>query len=296
MDGKPRRGSTLALIAASLAGEVAIVAGAIALALAASHPPAPQQALRGTAGPVVRTASPVVPMEYAALTPAPDDPSQADITIHVTRTGGVLATVRPPAPYTTFTMISATQYAETYLVLAQRPASGARDRGQERLLLLKYNMVPGHAYLLPIPTVPAMAGLTIWSAAFSPDLRRLAVEVQPSVDVHQIRVYHTSFGPLIVGGFPTPPEPPQGVRTWTVTDHNAIAFGPTPLSPQAMSWAADDRMLAFTWRGPAGPRGPLMLDTGATGGSLLADSRLIPPVPPAPSRDSVNCRANTAEC
>jgi len=60
-------------------------------------------------------------------------------------------------------------------------------------------------------------------------------------------------------------------RTWTAS--GTIGFGPD--DARSLSWAADERTLAFDWEGngPGVHTGVWLLDLSAGGSSLLADSR-----------------------
>jgi hypothetical protein len=285
MDWKPRRRPPLSLIAAALAGQAVITAAVIAVLSMINAPGAPPSAGPRSAAPAPagtrQLPREALPRYYAALTGAPASRLHAtDIIIRDTVSGTALATVRPPAPYPAFTMVAATASASAWVVAASQAtappqglgsASGFLGSGQTRLYLLAFSPVTRSTRLGPLP-VPAMNGPDIWGAALSPDGRQLAVAVQPTESVHQVRVYalaRAAAGAAQPGG--------RLRATWTATGRGPFAFGEQSLNPQTLSWSADDRTVAFNWQGPqAGLR---LLDTRGAGGSLIAASRLAVAVP-----------------
>jgi hypothetical protein len=295
MDRKSRRRPVLSLIVAALAGQAVIAAGVLAVLAAlngpgGSRPAAPRPVVSAPA--VTQGPGEAVPAYYAALARVPAAGLHAaGITIRQTLSGKVLAAVRPPAPYATFSMVAATSSATTWIVAASRQsagyqalpaASGVLDAGPTQLYLLAFSPVTRSTRIAALP-VPAMPAAAIWGAALSPDGRRLAVAVVPVERVHQVRVY--ALGPAAApGGIPL-----GGRQTgaWTADTRlpSLFAFGNQPLGPQALSWAADNRTLAFNWQGPglADPGlslgGLRLLDTRGLGGPLLAGSRLAVRVP-----------------
>jgi hypothetical protein len=289
MDGKPRRRTALALIAATLTGQAVIAIGlVVALAVmnapGSPRPAPPRPAVSASAGPA-GTAPAVtpqwpyetVPPFYAALTRR--DPHGAamtwDITLRDTQLAEEIARVAPPRPYQTFSMVSGTGDGKTFLAAAQQlkpiqsfagAGCGGCNAGAVKLYLLLFTSGTHQVKLTPLPA-PAMGGLQLWAAALSPDGTKLAVEVEPSGNDRQIRVY-TLTGPGDRAGSPA--------RTWTATSDNPYVF-PKPVSPYGLSWSADGRMLAFTWRSGA-DQGLRLLDTAAPGGSLLRASTVILPL------------------
>jgi hypothetical protein len=295
MDRKPRRRPVPSLIIAALAGQAVIAAGVLAV-LAVLNGPGPSR----SAAPLPAVSAPAVaqgpgeavPAYYAALARVPASGLHAaGITIRETMSGKVVAAVQPPAPYATFSMVAAASSASTWIVAASRQsarygalpaASRVLGAGPTQLYLLAFSPVTRTTRIAALP-VPAMPALAIWGAALSPDGSRLAVAIVPEERVHQIRVYALARA-AAAGGLPSGGTL-QG--TWTADTRmpSLFAFGDQPLGPQALSWAADDRTLAFNWQGP-GLQGPglslgglRLLDTGGTGGPLLAGSRRAVRVP-----------------
>src|SRR5579862_2653120 len=263
MDGKPRRRLGRALIASSFAGQAAILAAIFTLLLpTGAHAPRPASANGWlTTAPAVMWGSlaseytaNVGPMYYAALTAR----GWVEVTRSSSGAGG--ATVAPP-PGLTFTMVSATPEAETFLVAAQgRQLSSVGNAAPVHLYTLQLGTPPEDVRLSPLP-VPAIPGNQFWSAILSPDGSKLAVALTAGDSgwgdvLPEVRVY------AVTGGTPT---------TWS-----AIApgqgFNGSRQDPALLSWSADGRLLGINWRGPA--PGLRVLDTEA-GGSLLAASRMI---------------------
>jgi hypothetical protein len=295
MDRKPRRRPVPSLIIAALAGQAVIAAGVmVALAVlngpGLSRPAAPRPVISAPA--VTQGSGDAVPAYYAALARVPATGLHAaGITIRATMSGKVLAAVRPPAPYATFSMVAATSSATTWIVAASRQAaqyqgvpaaSGVLGAGPTQLYLLAFSPATRTTRIAALP-VPAMPAAAIWGAALSPDGRRLAVAVVPAERVHQVRVYALGR-PASPGGLPA-----DGRQTgaWTAVTRlpSLFAFGNQPLGPQALSWAADNQTLAFNWQGPGlqdpglSLGGLRLLDTRDSGGALLAGSRLAVRVP-----------------
>jgi hypothetical protein len=283
------------VIIAALAGQAVIAAGVLAVLAVLNGPghsrsAAPRPVVSAPA--VTRGPGEAVPAYYAALARVPATGLHAaGITIRQTLSGKVLAAVRPPAPYATFSMVAATSSATTWIVAASRQsagyqgvpaASGVLGAGPTQLYLLAFSPVTRTTRIVALP-VPAMPALAIWGAALSPDGRRLAVAVVPVERVHQVRVYALGRA-AAAGGLPT-----GGRQTgaWTAVTRlpSLFAFGNQPLGPQALSWAADNRTLAFNWQGPGlsdpglSLGGLRLLDTRGQGGPLLAGSRRAVRVP-----------------
>jgi hypothetical protein len=295
MGRKLRRRPVPSLIIAALAGQAVIAAGVLAVLAVLNGPGLSRPAAPRPAGPAPAVApgpGEAVPAYYAALARVPATGLRAaGITIRNTMSGKVVAAVQPPAPYATFSMVAAASTASSWIVAASRQsaryqalpaASRVLGAGPTQLYLLAFNPVTRTTRIAALPG-PAMPALAIWGAALSPDGSRLAVAVVPSERVHQIRVYALARA-AAADGLPSGGTL-QG--TWTAATRmpSLFAFGDQPLGPQALSWAADDRTLAFNWQGP-GLRDPglslgglRVLDTRGTGGALLAGSRLAVRVP-----------------
>jgi hypothetical protein len=219
---------------------------------------------------------------------------RADAVVRATRTGQTLARVGVPRPYRTFTSVTAAADDRTFVLAAQQPplaaprqklarSSGGRSAGvaQRPTRLFVLRLDPGGAAAtartrltaLPLSYVPA--GTTATGLALSPDGTRLAVSVaaDEGAGPAQLRVVDLASGIQ---------------RAWSPTACRRC--GPARLGLGAglshgygwLSWAADDRTLAFVWSGRDNGQVRL-LDTAKPGTGLLADSRLVPRPPPGGS-------------
>jgi hypothetical protein len=210
-------------------------------------------------------------------------PRQAEV--RATRTGRIMATLAAPRPGNAFIMAAAASGAGRYVLAAQRiaiehpapvglpvaiPVSGAPATQRRGSVAVQVPAGPIRFYQLrisssgqvsalsplPVPALPAGADLT--GLALTPDGRQLAVATRaggprpgPEIQVDT----------LATGA--------QRVWTWPGAQPIAESLGGTG---SALSWAADDRTLAFA-RMIDGQYRVRLLDTTAPGRSLAA-SRL----------------------
>jgi hypothetical protein len=271
----PLSGPFLAAVAV-----VAVVAVALTLSSVlpgSGHAPRPGSSVAPA------LAAGAVPPYYVALTatgtPATGHPFT--ITVRSTLTGKSLATVAPPSSLGTFSLVEGTADPETFLVGAQpwHPASidgnplGKHDLQDNSaqpvtLFMLRFDPATRGVRLTQIP-LPRLAGKGLGSVSISPDGSLVAVAyrkvskgvgISTWITVSPLRggVSHTWSAPASV----TVPGVPFQQPT------NIIG---------ALSWAADDRTLAFPLTGQR--NGAYLLNTTATGtGSLLAASRLAVPL------------------
>jgi hypothetical protein len=189
--------------------------------------------------------------------------------VRATVTGAALATIQPPAAHGTVVAVTAAADDRTF-VLDEQPfvATGINvNQGFELrtfyLVRLGASGRPGLPVRLPV-TVPG--GEMMTGFALSPDGSKLAIAVQPDnvknqPDLQQVIVYTLATG---------------AVKTWSA--EGTIGFGPD--DARSLSWARDERTLAFFWAaaGPGVHTSVRLLDTKTGGGSLLADSRQAVPL------------------
>jgi hypothetical protein len=230
----------------------------------------------GTSGP---TPAGAVPPYYVALAPAsiqPDDHPVA-ITVRSTMTGAPLATVGPPAPYGTFSLVARGDGDDTFLVGVQRWRSPADDSNvlaggaaSLTLMLLHFDPSTRSVSFSSLP-VPALSLADLQSVALSPDGTQLAVAVQPSPALLDLDVYSLADG---------------GVRTWSLHGAAAAQWSidtdqgeGSRTNPNAMSWLPDGQTLAFDLSEIDGATAVAEtvreLDVDGPGGALLADSRAV---------------------
>ncbi|MGH3180205.1 MAG: hypothetical protein ACRDPF_40815, partial [Streptosporangiaceae bacterium] len=173
---------------------------------------------------------------------------ETDAVVHLTVSGASVATIRPSLPGGTMVAVTAAGDGRTFVL---------GEQGQDRKAVTFYQFRlgssgrPGALTRLPISVAD---GKTMGDVALSPDGTRLAIAVAPGGGVQQVRLYPVSGGPA---------------RTWSATDDTSG----DPFALGLLSWAANQRTLAFNW-GPGQTRSARLLNLGNAGGSLLAASRL----------------------
>jgi hypothetical protein len=224
------------------------------------------------------------PPYYVALTSASPQPYNQPlrITVRSTMTGRALATVRPPTPYETFSLVAGGSDDDTFLVGVQpwwAPGDsfpGGFPGGfpiPVTLVLLHFNPSAKTVRLSSLP-VPTLSRGDLQSVALSPDGTQLAVALQASPTVLDLDVYSLTGG---------------GVRTWSVRGAAAARWsvdipdsdqsGGGGTNPNAMSWLADGHKLAFDLSESDGGRTVAEtvreLDVNGPGGGLLADSQPV---------------------
>jgi hypothetical protein len=171
--------------------------------------------------------------------------------IRATATGAATSTIAAPSPYSTFDSVAGAGDGRTFVLAAEKLVVDHVDGGvsQEdapvRFFLLRIGP-GGRASLtaLPIPQVPASKAVT--GMALSPDGRKLAVGIEGGPG---IQVFATATG---------------AEQNWTLPGGGHITNN-SGARGQVLSWAADDRTVAFQlWRGPSIYIG--LADTGRPGG------------------------------
>src|SRR5579872_1674307 len=229
--GRPGWKRRMAPLAAA-AAVIAVVAASLAVASDASgHRPRPHTV----------PASPLagLPPYYVMLTGNNPDPTvlqPLQAVIRATATGATVSTITPPSPYSTFIEASGADDGRTFVLAAEKLIVDHVDGGvSQQAAPVKFFLLriapDGRTALtaLPIPREPASVGLS--GMALSPDGRKLAVAVDGGP---RIQIFATATGA-------------EQDWTWPGGGHitnNAGGEG------QVLSWAADDRTLAFQlWRG-----------------------------------------------
>ena len=243
--------------------------------------PAHRPAAKPSRRPQAASPPVTIPAYYVALTgvtyPWYDNPLA--ITVRDTMTGAVLATVMPPTPYGTFTLVDGTADDTTFLVGAQpwQPQSNSayadnNNGAPVTLMLLHFDPATRQVSFtrLPVPALPGPGSngtSQLQAVALSPDGTKLAVGLQANSDELDLDVFSLPGG---------------AERTWSV--HGAAvgqsAFAVPGAGDGMLSWRPDGRTLAFDWTEPdaagSGGIGEIrLLDTSQPAGDLLADSRQI---------------------
>jgi hypothetical protein len=234
------------------------------LAVPSSSParPGPVQA-----GPPISSyvASGRVPRYYFSLVNSSNSgrygPSYA--VVRATATGAALETYTPAAHNI---ILAATAAADDQtFVFDEQPwvhDSGQTNQNTEprSFFVVRLDGSGTIAQLYPLPeSVPA--GQLMTGFALSPDGSRLAIAVQPDNDKAEPELTEVKVITLATGA----------TATWTADG----TVGTGPDDARAMSWASNERTLAFTWAaaGPGVHTGIWLLNVASGGGSLMADSR-----------------------
>jgi hypothetical protein len=218
----------------------------------------------GPASPARSAALRSVPPYYVALAGQPDTAEHA--VIRASATGAVLATVKPPRPYGSFTFVGGAADDRTFVLAAQRwwkVTSGTRgEDAQQRdnttsvvFFRLRFDPRTRTAQLTRLSRVAGPQAEQLAGIAVSPDGTRLALDLQQA----EIKVVSLATGSSQRWVWPGT-TPSSG--TWV---------GNGKPGGQPLSWAADGRILAFQfWIQSGGITQVRLLDTTSPGGSLRA--------------------------
>ena len=189
-----------------------------------------------------------LPRYYAALVQEPSGPWWAQL--RNTTTGAVLATVRPPIPFTRFSEVAAGGDDHTFVLAAIGP------QGQPsitRLYALRLDPATRAVRLSPLPIPVEPDRWRVNGLALTPDGTRLAVALEPPGGQRpRLQLFSMATGALI--------------REWGVNARHAPVVG-------LLSWAPDGRTLA--WSYPVHGNGAALLDVTRPGSNLLGSSRIV---------------------
>jgi hypothetical protein len=192
-----------------------------------------------------------LPRYYTALVQEPSGPWWAQV--RATVSGKVLATVRPPLPYTRFSEVAAAPDDHTFVL------AGIGPQGQPsvtQLYALRLNPATGQVRLsrLPVPLIPERWRVN--GLAVSPDGTRLAVALEPpGAERPRLQLYSMTSGALL--------------REWGV---NTSRPGAAPVVG-FMSWSPDGRTLEYGY--PLRGNGTALLDVTRPGTNLLGNSTIV---------------------
>src|ERR1700729_3553703 len=182
-----------------------------------------------------------LPPYYVMLTGRNPDPTVLQpqhAVIRATATGALLSAIGPPPPYSTFISVAGAGNGHTFVLAAEKLVVDHVDGGVSQqgapvkffLLRLAADGAP-KLTALPIPQEPASAGLA--GIGLSPDGSKLAVAID-SGQSPRIQVFSTTTG---------------SEHDWTWPGGGRITNNAGGRG-QVLSWAADDRTVAFQlWRG-----------------------------------------------
>jgi WD40 repeat protein len=237
-------------LAAGAAAAAAVIGIVVAVTLATTSSPTPSAHSPSPTPSAVHLPQGVPPY-YMALVqsgPAGDNSDPLYAVVRETATGSILATVRPPKPYITFTdQVSGADDDRTFVLAAQRSLTGSSTQ-TVGLYEARFNPASGAVTLTPLtlPGLPVSNSLA--AVALSPDGTQLAVASDNGPTY--IRVYALPSGTA---------------KTWTGSATGAVALGTSVAD--ALTWSSTG-MLAY------GSNAVLyLLNTNAPAGQLMADSR-----------------------
>jgi len=278
---------------APLAAAAAIVVVAVASATAGSmlarsvpaHPTDPAGVTQG--GPASSATAVQGMAESRAFTGVPPYyvavKNSSEAVVRATATGATLATIPTRTP---FVGVTGAADDRTFVLDAQRQVMGPTVLWPQQpkfyLLRLTASGAEKSFTQLTLPALPN--GVSVTGLALSPDGGKLAIEVDRQLagnpEFLAIRVYTLATGTS---------------RAWSTNgledSEDPTGFTGSGVDGAAsISWAANSRTLAFDWQDDSGGYGVRLLDTGASGGNLITDSRLAvtefiltakaPPMPP----------------
>jgi hypothetical protein len=178
--------------------------------------------------------------------------------VRATSTGAALEAVVPAAGETVVAVTAAAD--DRTFVLDTQPWDSANQAFAPRTFLLLRLSSGGSELSQTRLAVSVPGGQLMTGFALSPDGRKLAIAVQPDNDKREPDLTEVKVITLATGV----------TRTWTA--NGTIGFGPD--DARSLSWADNERTLAFDWEG-SGPglhTGVWLVNLSAGGGSLLADS------------------------
>jgi hypothetical protein len=267
----PGRRTRLAWIAplAAAAAVVIVVAASLAVGSLVARPGNGQSSnpgaltLGASAGPYAG-----VPPYYVAVA------SPSLVVVRATATGATLARISTPTP-----VVGVTGAADdrTFVLDAQRSVMGPTVQwpGQPEFSLLRLSASGAEESVTRLAIAALPKGTVVAGLALSPDGSKLAIEVD-SGSISPPGLLEIRVCTLATGAF----------RTWFT---NGLAGKEAPDGftgsgvdgSESISWTADSRTLAFDWMNQARVTGVRLLDTTASGGNLIADSRLAVQVNPA---------------
>jgi hypothetical protein len=270
---------------APVAAAAAVIVVAVAMVFVGrtvNHPPAGSGGVPSARPGPVRTGPPIssyvasgrVPRYYVSVESNGNpnfNPSYA--VVRATATGAAMETVVPAGDGTVVAVTAAAD--DRTFVLDTQPWGAVNQSFAPRTFLLLRLGPDGGELSQSRLAVSVPGGQLMTGFALSPDGSKLAIAVQPDNDRREPDLTEVKVITLATGA----------TQIWTAD--GTIGFGPD--DARSLSWAGDERTLAFDWEGngPGIHTGVWLLDVATGGGRLLADSReavtLINGAEPVPS-------------
>ena len=288
-----RRGLVLPVVAAVLVVAVAALPVWLPRLLRASGPATP-----ATSGPATPSGIPRYYIAASGPQRAHGDPQPVDALVMDSQTGAVLATVKPPAGYSSFALFGGGAASDEEFVIAAQKGWDpildpdfryykSNDRQPITFFIVKFDPATGQVTLQKMPDLrvefipdavygPNQGGnqviekqistVDVRGFALSPDGTRLAVMTDGFTPDGKSQVTTVHVLPVTAGAV---------ARSWKVTVNNKT----TPASIYeisgglGLSWSADGKFLETS--STVDITRVLMLDTTLPGDSLMADSRVF---------------------
>ena len=209
--------------------------------------------------------------------------------VRATATGVTLARIATRTP---FVGVTGGADDRTFVLDAQRSIMGPAVRwpGRPAFYLLRLSSSGAEESFTQLNIAAPPDGAAVAGMALSPDSSKLAVALDTGTPgapgLLEIRVYT-----LATGAF----------RTWSA---HGLADSQAPEgftgsgvdASESISWAADSRTLAFDVMNQNFTRGVRLLDTAASGGDLIADSRLAVTERDQGGREALTSKDHVSQC
>lgn len=257
--GRPRR--VVSRPVAAIGAGAAVLAVAAASFGAASALRADRAEMTGTrtrpaAGPLS-----LIPRYFVQLDRGPTGQKSAHRVLVIdSTTGKVVASESVPKPFGEFTAVTAAADDRTFVLGADNLVKGKNGRfPRPRVELLALRITPHQSGRVSVTM--REVGLRVpvnWvgqGLALSPDGTKLAFAASPFTQAVRTRIWVYS---MVTGT----------TRSWQ--DHDEV--GSAPWDARSLSWASDDKTLAYLWHGNGQVN---LLNTNSPGGGLLGHSRKL---------------------
>jgi hypothetical protein len=220
-----------------------------------------------TAGPPISSylASGQVPPYYVSITSRGKPHSQPSYAVVRSTATGALAATIPPSTARTVFAVSPAADDRTFVLDEQLWPQAKKDVDAPHAFFLMQLNSAGHVDGLSRIAITVASGDLVSGLALSPDGSKLAIAVGSGQHTTTVKVDTLATGT---------------VRTWYgdgAISYNYGTLGAGGNEAESLSWAADQRTLAFDWLGtmstPTQDQGVWLLNLTRPGSDLLAGSR-----------------------
>jgi hypothetical protein len=282
---KPRRSPGWLLPLTAAAAVIAVAATLVAVRDNRGASPAPT-------APAPNPAATAIPRYYAELGSRNPANGYQDAIVGDSRTGKVLATVKPPAQLA-FSGVTGAGDDRTFVIDATPVTEPTQPNHVPQPAHTWYllRIAPGTrhpAELTKLPIAASANSAGIVGLALSPDAGTLAVLYQPGQDslAGSSAGAQGAGGPFTLRTFSLATG--KALRTWTAPEENISTVVPSGSDNEAgLTWTANGQTLAFMLPPGAWPDYERTLNVAAKGTNLLDDSRSVLAIPNPGQQD--NC-------